>query len=220
MKITIPIKDALFYNFQLGLMVMVLAKAVAWKLDMDWINTLLLPARVEYETAYALWQNIHTRTPDVIKRKRAARKAYEKLLRLLIKILKASPNITDEEREEMQLSIDKGGYHAATPVTDTPPAVEYDTSIPGRLTTTLSEKDSTSKGMPHGAGSAEVRSAVLDHEPADSEELTSSVTIYQVVYVQDFNVSMEGKVLYSMYRWVSPTGEKGPWSLIYRIVIL
>jgi hypothetical protein len=219
MKITIPSKDAVFYTFQLSLMTMVLSKALGWKLDMDWINNLLLPARLEYEAAYALWQNIHTRTPDVIKRKRAARKAYEKLLRQLIKMLKASPNITDEEREEMQIAIDKGGNQPPIPVTDTPPVVEYDTSISGRLTTTLSEKDSTSKGMPHGAGSAEVRSTVLDHEPTDSEELTNSVTIYQVVYVQDFNISMEGKALYSMYRWVSPTGEKGPWSRIYRIVI-
>jgi hypothetical protein len=219
MKVTIPVKDAVFYTFQLGLMTMVMSKALGWKLDMDWINNLLLPARVEYETAYALWQNIHTRTPDVIKRKRAARKAYEKLLRQLIKMLKASPNITDEEREEMQIAIDKGGNQPPIPVTNTPPSIEYDTSISGRLTTTLSEKDSTSKGMPYGAGSAEVRSAVLDHEPTDSEELTSSVTIYQVVYVQDFNVSMEGKAMYSMYRWVSPTGEKGPWSRIYRIII-
>jgi hypothetical protein len=134
-------------------------------------------------------------------------------------MLKASPNITDEEREEMQIAMDKGGNQPPIPVTNTPPSVEYDTSISGRLTTTLSEKDSSAKGMPHGAGSAEVRSAVLDHEPTDSEELTSSVTIYQVVYVQDFNISMEGTALYSMYRWVSPMGEKGPWSRIYRVII-
>jgi hypothetical protein len=37
--------------------------------------------------------------------------------------------------------------------------------------------------------------------------------------IYDFDLTEQGKTLYSIGRWVSPTGKKGPWLRIGRVVI-
>jgi hypothetical protein len=57
----------------------------------------------------------------------------------------------------------------------------------------------------------------LDHEPRSYEELTEVVTFYSTEDIKDYRVEDQGKIVYSIYRWVSPTGGKGPWSRVFRV---
>jgi hypothetical protein len=77
---TIPKKDAEFYTFRMNLMLIMPAKVVDWKLDMDWVNDLLLPA------------------------------------------------VTDAQREDMHIAVNKGGGGGRNPKPTDLPSIwgEYD----------------------------------------------------------------------------------------------
>jgi hypothetical protein len=59
----------------------------------------------------------------------------------------------------------------------------------------------------------------LDHAPVHINELTIMLIDFQTPLVIDFDAADRGKTLYFVARWVSPTGEKGPWTVITMVVI-
>jgi hypothetical protein len=117
------------------------------------------------------------------------------------------------------IALGSGGTHFPTPPMTTAPVAESDTSQKGRLTTHFSVQDSDIKGMPHKGMSIECRRAILDHAPVSIYELTDVFTLHSLEDVQDYDVPDHGKMVYSVYRWVSPTGKPGPWSGIYAVRI-
>jgi hypothetical protein len=223
-KETIPKKDVEFYAFQLNLMLIVLAKAVGWKLDMDWITNVLAPARIEYETARLAWLNPHTRTTEIKDRKKAAEKAYIVLLRILIAILQVLPSVSDAEREDMRIAINKGGGGGHNPKPKDPPPVRLDTSlrcwliiffgilgveIPGRVL----------RGKPRGVHGAEIIWAILPESPKHHSDLIHSAFSTSSPFRLEFDEADRGKTVYICVRWENTTGEKGPWSDIMSAII-
>lgn len=51
-----------------------------------------------------------------------------------------------------------------------------------------------------------------DPPPADPDELTFLAVDTRTPYTTDFDGADAGKTAHHMLRWVSTTGEKGPWS--------
>jgi hypothetical protein len=216
---TIPKKDEDFDDKQRRIMDKVLPNMDRWKLDKDWIQNQLQPAQKRWETAWKAWKNRITRTITITGEKNSARKNYENLLRIQIAALKSNIYMADFERQDMGIAPKPGGYHGRLSAVDTAPNFHFDTSIAGRITIHVSETGSTSKTFPHEAVAAEIRTAILDHEPQSIDELTAVRTIFQLSEIYDFNIPQQGKALYSIGRWVGPTGKKGPWSRTWRVVI-
>jgi hypothetical protein len=221
---TIPTKNAEFYTFQLNLMVIMLANAVDWKLDMAWINSLLLPARLEYETAYQAWLNPHTRTTEIKNRKKEAQKAYEKLLAQLIEMIKSNPYIPTEEKENMGIALGKGGRNQHNEQPKDAPPYRIDRSLIrwvivyfGILGQAL--LGHALRGKPKGVHGAEIAWAILPELPTDISELIHSAFCTSSPFRLEFNESDRGKTVYICLRWENTTGEKGPWTEIIAVII-
>jgi hypothetical protein len=70
--------------------------------------------------------------------------------------------------------------------------------------------------MPHDAEVIEVRRAILDHDPVSIAELTEHVTLFSTKEVKDYDFEDQGKIVFSIYRYIGPTGKPGPWSVVYK----
>lgn len=84
-----------------------------------------------------------------------------------------------------------------------------------RLQHTLRFVDSatpTRKAKPAGVLGVEIWNKVGTTPPAGESELRFVAVDTNAPYVLDFDAADGGKTAYYWLRWVSPTGERGPWS--------
>jgi hypothetical protein len=191
------------------------------KYDMAWYLEEYKPRVTRWKTGYGLYNNKDVRTRLITIEKNAARTDLEPFYSEGRRMVKGNRNTTDGERAAIHIPPNKRTAHPKLPVTSTPPEIHVDISIPKRLTFNYWEegRDDGSKAMPHGAGSFELWSKLLDHEPAHMDELTHVLIDFQSPLVMDFDDSERGKTLYFIARWVSPTGEKGPWTVVMRVIV-
>jgi hypothetical protein len=223
-KETIPKKQEDFYMFQIAIMMAVLKNMIEWKLDTEWINTLLAPARIEYETAYQHWKDINTRTVEIKNRLKAARKNYEKLLRKLVKMLKASTHIPENEMDNMHIAGGTGGGNPRNPKPTDPPAARIDTALRCWLIIYFGIVGEALlghvlRGKPKGVHGAEIIWAILPEPPKHHSELIHSAFCTSSPFRLEFDESDRGKTVYLCIRWENTTGEKGPWTEILSAII-
>jgi hypothetical protein len=84
-----------------------------------------------------------------------------------------------------------------------------------RLQHTLRFVDSatpTRKAKPAGVLGVEIWNKVGETPPASEGDLRFVAVDTSAPYVLNFPVADGGKTAYYWLRWVSPTGERGPWS--------
>jgi hypothetical protein len=188
-------------------------------LDLAFIADTLDPSFKDYEAPYLLCKDKEHRTKEMITRKNVTKKVARKNFAKGVKMLKGNPLVTDDELLTLNIALDKGGRKIPLPPPTTSPVATFDTSHPGRVTTILKDEGAKLEAMPHDAETIEMRRAILDHEPKSMDELTEHVTLYTTKDVTDYPFEDQGKVSYSMYRYVSPTGKPGPWSPLCKVRI-
>ncbi len=145
-----------------------------------------------------------------------ARAGLEGAIRPLVRRLQVSPDVDDTERAAMGITVPdrEGSPRGGTPTSR--PVVRVDTSQ--RLQHTIhfaDESTPTSEAKPDGVMGAEIWVKVApasDPAPADPKELTFLAVDTRTPYTTDFDGADAGKTAHYMLRWVSTTGEKGPWS--------
>jgi len=170
-------------------------------------------------TAQATWTTDYpaqTAAQAARQAKDDARASLEGVIRPLVRRLQASPDVDNAERAAMGITVPdqelspKGGPPTSRPV------VRVDTSQRLQHTIHLADESTpTSKARPDGVMSAEVWVKVApagDPPPADPKELTFLAVDTRTPYTTDFDGADAGKTAHYMLRWVSTTGEKGPWS--------
>ena len=144
--------------------------------------------------------------------KDAARVGLEGAVRPLVRQLQASPDVDDAERAAMGLTVpDADAAPIGPPVTR--PVVAVDTSQ--RLQHTIrfaDEATPTSLAKPAGVMGAELWVKVGDPAPVDPNELTFLSVDTRTPYVTTYPGDDGGVTAHYMLRWVSTTGERGPWS--------
>ncbi len=144
--------------------------------------------------------------------KDGARSAFEDTIRPLVRRLQASPDVDDSERAAMGITgPDREGTPEGPPKTR--PVVSVDTSQ--RLQHTIDFADEatpTRKAKPDGVMGAEIWVKVGDPPPTDPNELTFLSVATRTPYVAPYSGADGGQTAHYMLRWVSTTGEKGPWS--------
>ncbi|MDR2418855.1 MAG: hypothetical protein LBD79_07350 [Treponema sp.] len=111
--------------------------------------------------------------------------------------------------------------HTSTSVgaPETYPEAEADTSIIRQITIHFWDSATKKRGKPHGVHGAEIRWALLDHEPVSENELVNSDFDTASPLTLKFDESQRGKRLYFCPRWESTTNLKGPFGEIYSAVI-
>jgi len=173
-------------------------------------------AQATWTTDYPAHTAAQTAAQAARQGKDDARAGLEGAIRALIRRLQASPDVDNAERAAMGITVpDREG----SPIGGAPtsrPVVNVDTSQ--RLQHTIhfaDESSPTSKAKPAGVMGTEVWvkvAAVGQPPPADPSELTFLAVDTRTPYLASFDGADAGKTAHYMLRWVSTTGEKGPWS--------
>ena len=140
-----------------------------------------------------------------------ARAAYVGAIRPLVRRLQASTVVSDAERAALGITV------AQTPTPIGPPTTAPIASIEcgNRLQQTIRFVDSatpTKKAKPAGVMGVEIWNKVGTTPPANESELRFVAVDTNAPYVMNFDSADGGKTSYVWLRWVSPTGERGPWS--------
>jgi hypothetical protein len=131
-------------------------------------------------------------------------------IRPLVRRLQASSAVSNAEREALGINV------AAEPSPIGPPTTAPLCSIEcgARLQHTLRFVDETTptrKAKPAGVLGVEIWNKVGETPPASESELRFVAVDTNAPYVLNFPAADGGKTAYYWLRWVSPTGERGPW---------
>lgn len=143
--------------------------------------------------------------------KTEARNGYVAVIRPLVRRLQASAQVSDAERAALGITVRQEPAPIGAPTTAPLVSVECGT----RLQHTLRFVDSatpTRRGKPAGVLGVEIWNKVGTTPPAGESDLRFVAVDTSAPYVLNFPSEEGGKTAYYWLRWVSPTGERGPWS--------
>ncbi len=139
-----------------------------------------------------------------------ARAALTAAIRPLVRRLQASTAVSDAEKAALGITV------AATPAPIGAPTTAPICTIEcgARLQQTLRFVDETTptrKAKPAGVMGVEIWNKVGTTPPTGESDLTFVGFDTASPYKLTFNAEDGGKTNYVWMRWVSPTGERGPW---------
>ncbi|MDR2041222.1 MAG: hypothetical protein LBP98_02750 [Tannerella sp.] len=214
----IPRKDADFHITQKRLRTAADANVTQWALDQQWMTNLFDPAADLWDTKYTAYLPPLTRTPLITAEKKAARKAYEPLLSMLIKGLRVNPRLTEDQRLELGLK-DYDTTHTQPPVLHSWPVAVVTPVGPGMLRIDVVDSQTGKKAKPHLVHGCEMRKAILPAPPKSAEEILHSEFSTRTPYFLEFDLSLRGQTVYLCFRWEDTQGRKGPWSEILSAII-
>jgi hypothetical protein len=112
-----------------------------------------------------------------------------------------------------------GGAHEKIPVTETSPDTTTDTSEPMQVIITTREKGKKTIGRPKGGPIWEMCHVVADEYTDDISKLIHFSIYTKAKAILKFLQTQRGKFLLFAVRWISPSGEKGKWSVVRMVVI-
>lgn len=142
--------------------------------------------------------------------KDAARSLLTAAIRPLVRRLQASPQVTDAERAALGITVAAEPEPTGTPTTS--PIVTIECG--NRLQHALRFVDSatpTRKAKPAGVLGVEIWNKVGTAPPANADDLRFIAIDTEAPYTLNYPIEDGGKTAYYWLRWVSPTGERGPW---------
>jgi hypothetical protein len=215
---TISPKDSKFHEEQSVITSMTEQNIIQWGLDRTWFEGVVIPAKTGWEDAWAAYQDPAQRTRVITFTKNERRKTYEKILRILVQLLKYNQRVTDENRTAMGIVMRNATGTPSKAPKDHPKFI-IDTSMIRCLIIEFWNLGGRSKAKPHGVRGAEIRWAILDRPPVSVEDLIHSDFDTRSPFELFFDESERGKTVYFCLRWESARGEKGPWSEIVKAVI-
>jgi hypothetical protein len=184
-----------------------------------WVNDTLTPARQRWVTIYTKWLPKETRTHEMTLEKNAVRREVEEIYRTGVWMIRALDTITDDDRAVMDITPNHPSFHPVLTAPTSSLEATFDLTHVGRVTAQLIDDLTKSKTMLHNAGSIQIERVMQETEPMTDAEWTESQTIYSTRFVKDYPVEFQRKTVYERYRWISPTGQPGPWSRAYRYQI-
>ena len=205
-----PGTDADFNAWQANFVSYANANQVALGLEAADI-TALTTAQTDWSTDFTAHIAAKAAARGAAQSKDEARAGFVDVIRPLVRRLQASPTITDAERAGLGITIEKIPTPVGTP--KTAPLVSVESG--NRLQHTLRFVDSatpTRKAKPAGVMGVEIWAKVGDEPPAGEEELKFIAVDTSAPYTLNFTSAEANKNAYYWLRWVSATGERGPWS--------
>ena len=140
-----------------------------------------------------------------------ARSVYVAVIRPLVRRLQASALVSDAEKASLGITVAQTPAPIGAPTTAPIVSVECG----NRLQHTLRFVDSatpTRKAKPVGVLGVEIWNKVGTTPPAGEADLRFVAVDTNAPYVLNFDSVDGSKTAYYWLRWVSPTGERGPWS--------
>ncbi|MDR1676297.1 MAG: hypothetical protein LBR86_07510 [Tannerella sp.] len=214
----IPTKDADFHIMQQYLREKANVNITKWVLDQAWMTKVFNPAANLWNAKYSAWRDPLTRTRLITAEKKAARKAYEPHVSMLVKGLRVNPRLTEDERLEIRLT-DYDTTPTRVAVPHTWPVGTLMPVGPHQLRLDFRDCESKRRAKPHGVHGCEIRMGVMSTPPASVEDIPSSRFSTRTPVFLDFDMSLRGQTVYVCLRWENTRGEKGPWGYILSAII-
>lgn len=139
-----------------------------------------------------------------------ARKAYVAVIRPLVRRLQASAVVSDAEKASLGITV------AQTPGPIGPPTAAPLVTIEcgarlQQLLRFVDESTPTRRGKPPGVLGVEIWNKVGTTPPTGESDLRFVAVDTNAPYLMTFDSADGGKTNYVWMRYVSPTGERGPW---------
>jgi hypothetical protein len=179
-----------------------------------WYDDVFTPSGYNpFAEAYAIWSDPAKRTPQAITRMRDAEKAADPLFRELYRILKAMPNVTNDDLTAMGLPVRTDPHPKPAPVADTVPGFDIVPLAGNRLQIDYYPAGATrKKGKPEGQHGVEIRWAFSEEPIHNADRLANSAFDTGSPAILTFSGDDSGRAVYLALRWENTRGEKGPWS--------
>jgi hypothetical protein len=213
----IPRGDGPFLEFAKNLYAYALDNFARWSVPSPQID---LEALLNtYEAKFRAAQNPNRGKVDVLN-KNESRDALKKALRIYCKAyLLYNPKVTDEDRERMGLPIYTDS-RSPVQLPGSVPVLTVRLKNPREIPVYYHDSKTGRRGKPKGVHGVEIRWAILDHFPADINELTQSAFDTASPCVLAFAEHERGRRVYMCGRWeIQREGEKGSFGEIIEAVV-
>jgi len=185
-------------------------------------GTALQSARDDFNAAFTANIAAQATAQGARAAKDSARSITEEYVRGLVARLQASPDVDDQERESMGITV-RDTTSTARPVPTTPPIAIVNAAQ--RLQHTIDFRDSTnstSRAKPFGVQGVEIWMAITPigtPAPTDPSEFAFVTLDTSTPHLIEFAGADGGKNAHYILRWVNTTGQKGPWSEVVSATI-
>ena len=186
-----------------------------------WLASVFMPKAATYISAHNAWSDPSLRTPAVSKRFRQAEKEMIEVFQVLHGMLVASPFVTDEDLERMEMPARNDGERHPSKKAGRAPGFRFEQLDGHRVQIDFHDVESESKrGKPDGQHGIEMKIGVFkENRKVTIAELTESVFDTNPPYIFEGTDTQQGDFLMVCGRWENTRGEKGPWSEVFVIVI-
>lgn len=168
-----------------------------------------------WETAYPANTAAQAAAESARQAKDAARKTLESLTRPLAQFVQNYPTTTDADRATLGITIRRAARAAfGTPASRPRVRIDAGSRLTHRLTV-ADESTPTRRARPEGVIGAEVWMALVppgENPPTDPNALTFRALATRPTSSEEFEARDGGKTAVYMLRWISKSGERGPWS--------
>lgn len=163
-----------------------------------------------YAAAFETANDSITRSPANIQKKNTARKALVAKTRELVDICQAWPEMTDDKRKELQISL-RDNTPTPVPVPSTAPVIDISRVDGLTIKMRLHNGDSTRRAKPAGVKGATLFSYVGDTPPVSLSDWTfeGSVTRTITQLTMPGSVAAGSKVWLTAF-WFNTRSESGP----------
>ena len=208
-KDSIPNKDPEFNDWFENLFGFAIPNAAALGLTDDQTKT-LTDAHTQWVAAYPSLNAAEAAHHAATLVKDQTRATVESVVRPLIQQLQTSPNVTDEQRKKLKITV-RSTTRTRTSAPASAPVANVDTSQ--RLRHIISYKDAVgNRAKPPGVAYCEIWNKVGTPAPTDVGQLTYMGNASRTPQLEEYSAAQSGQLVTYWLRWVSTRGEKGPWS--------
>jgi hypothetical protein len=163
----------------------------------------------EWQQAYEATRAPHI--PQLTAEMRRARRASERALRAFINRFLRWPPVTDLDRDKMGIR-NHHTPHTSHGAPASAPEIEFALSVIRQIAIRYRDFGAAGWAKPGHARLIEIRWAILDAAPDTVRALINVELDTATPCVLEFAEADRGRRIFAAARWVSNTGDKGPWS--------
>jgi hypothetical protein len=169
--------------------------------------------------AYTIARDIDVRSKiDIAIRDTAIDIARETMRRVIFFYVVKNPNANTVDYEALRIPIPGSGHRLPAP--DSAPGIKNIVSHDLSVTIKFYDASTGKRAKPDGVQSIEIIFKLGGEYPTDISDLTERLNATSSPASIRFAPSNEFEVLYVAFRWIGTRGDFGPWSEIYKVIIV
>jgi hypothetical protein len=219
---SIPRKIEDLYVWVSELMIWVLANLIAKGFDSQFVKDKLEPLVNRFIACFNAYKNPETRSPAVVADLNRAKEEMLPEVAIMVEMIKFNQLTTKAEKDKLRIATGHGGGLPPSPPPVTFPVLTervYKTPAPGRLTIEYRDFGQKLEGKPEHVSHLELIYDIADEPIKSRTLLTKHMDHTNSPIIIDSPEELRKKVLSASGRWVTTSGEAGPWSPIVSFII-